>query len=327
MRDDEDLRPKVKDAVILSCLALTAVCTPIGALYLIAWSGPGAKLFRAIHNTADAMVLPMPKTASRPRSPQLEKLHAKWVASARQYASSIGHSLESGGIVPEQAWDYLDAASRNGTTICETGFYKGVSAHLWLSAHSENFLHSFDMKFPEAAVAKLRSAFGSERLLLHEGSTRDSLPRFRPGHGNLPGHGKCELVSIDAGHEGWDPYDDFVALAPHTRCDAPVFFDDTFDDRADNRSLDNDPSHASFYNACTRSYWRLVREGKLRHVSCTALGQKSSWGRFPKGFCVGRPGEALGCPATAGSDSVSATRVRKLRKPMKGKQRARRDGK
>ena len=41
----------------------------------------------------------------------------------------------------------------------------------------------------------------------------------------------CDVISIDASHDGWDPYDDLVALLPHARCGAAVLFDDTFDAR------------------------------------------------------------------------------------------------
>ena len=168
--------------------------------------------------------------------------------------------------------------------VCETGFFQGVSAHLWLSASTRTRLHTFDLRFPLPAVDALHAAFGTDRLHVHEGPTWKTLhpSRFRPEQ-------PCEIVSIDGSHEGWGPYDDLVWLRPHTRCGATVLFDDTFDDRATNKSLDNEPSHLwSFYNACTRSYWRAVREGLLRHVGCTRLGWRWRWGRFPKGYCEAR---------------------------------------
>lgn len=209
----------------------------------------------------------------------LYQLHQTWVVSARRYAASINHPFSHAGVVPEQALQYLNVARHNASIVCETGFFRGMSAHMWLSSHELTELHTFDMHFPKAAVAELRKEFGGDRLIFHEGSTRRTLPRFRPAR-------RCDIVSIDAGHEGWDPYEDLRGLLPNVRCGATIFFDDTFDDRAEGKALDNEPSHATFYNPCTRSYWRAVREGLIRHVSCTALGKRRwSWGRFPKGFC------------------------------------------
>lgn len=220
-------------------------------------------------------------------SPELVRLHRSWLQAVRQF---VGGSMTSGNIVPEQAWAYLDMARRNATVICETGFFRGVSAHLWLYAHAENRVYSFDVGFPHHALDALSQSFGPGRLRTYAGSTRRTLPRFQ-----LPPGEHCDVVSIDASHDGWDPYYDLAALLPHTRCGAHVIFDDTFEDRATNKTLDNDPRHASFYNACTRSYWQLVHEGKLRHLECTRLGRRLRWGRYPKGYCIAQPGEAV-CP-------------------------------
>ena len=218
----------------------------------------------------------------RSRDSRLVELHRQWTEAVHVYAASIGHSLLSGGIVPEQAWSYLDAARHNSSVVCEAGFFRGVSAHMWLYAHAGIILHSFDIRFPAASVAALSGAFGANRLHMHKGATVETLTQLRQA-GTL-----CDIVSIDASHDGWDPYTDLSALLPSTRCNALVFFDDTFDDRAVDKPLDNEPSHASFYNACTRSYWRAVREGLVSHSQCIALGRRWRWGRFPKGFCVGR---------------------------------------
>ena len=213
--------------------------------------------------------------------PELTVLHQAWHDDAKRYAAAIRHQPSSGNIIPEQAWAYLAAGRRNDSlTVCETGFWRGMSTHLWLFANSRAVVHSFDTNFPDVSVSILRRTFGARRLHLHRGSTRSTLTTFHP-------QARCDILSIDASHDGWDPYDDFVALLPKLRCGSTVFFDDTFDIRAPNQSLDNNPSSLSFYNACTRSYWRAVREGLIVHAGCESFGRRWRWGRFPKGFCTG----------------------------------------
>lgn len=217
---------------------------------------------------------------------RLTRLHKLWVPKMKHFAHAIHHTAHSGNMIPEQAIYYLAAARRNASVVCETGFWQGISTHMWLFANAANVVHSFDLAFPAASVSKLRKEFGGSRLHLHRGSTRETLSHFKPNK-------RCDIVSIDASHLNWDPYSDLVALLPHMSCGAIVFFDDTFDDRAYNKSLDNDPSRATFYNACTRSYWRAVHEGLVHHVACESFGRWGwRWGwrleRFPKGFCVAR---------------------------------------
>ena len=247
------------------CPPLRTVLTLFSALVVVIWV-----LLRDVSRvTHDRSLIP---------------LHHAWLASAERYAVSLGYQLGNAGIVPEQAWDYLDAVRRRNATdivVCETGFFQGISAHLWLSASVHTRLHSFDLKFPKQAVTALRAAFGRGRLRTYEGPTARTLRQFRP---DAP----CDIISVDGSHEGWEPYRDLVALLPRARCGAVVFFDDTFDDRTPNKTLDNDPSHASFYNACTASYWRAVREGLLNHAKCTRLGWSLRWGRYPKGHCEAR---------------------------------------
>ena len=215
------------------------------------------------------------------RDSQLHDLHHHWRTSAFAYAASIGHSPMQGGIVPEQAWAYLDIARQNASVVCETGFWQGMSTHLWLLAHGNTTVHSFDVRFPASALHALQGIFGRERLHVHIGPTSSTLARFRPSP-------KCDILSIDGSHTGWDPYHDLVALLPRTRCGGAIFFDDTFDQREGNRALNNEPSSPLFYNACTRSYWRAVREGLVQHNRCESLGHRMRWGRFPKGYCIAR---------------------------------------
>lgn len=210
---------------------------------------------------------------------ELRLLHQRWRASALDFATLVHHEPEAGNIVADQAWAYLDVARRGAQVICEAGFWRGMSAHLWLYAHNGSVLHSFDTHFPR--LAQLHRAFGRTRLHVYPGSTRRTISKFQPPS-------PCDIVSIDASHDGWEPYLDLVELLPRVRCNATVFFDDTFDDRADGKALDNDPSSAAFYNACTRSYWRAVREGLLTHHVCDNLGRRLRWGKWPKGYCIAR---------------------------------------
>lgn len=262
------------------------------------------------------------------RDRTLVALHHKWHATVRTFVAGLGYRLGNAGIVPQQAWDYLDAArcrscaaarqDNNRTkklkaslVVCETGFFQGVSAHLWLTANAHLRLHTFDVSFPTAAVAGLRKTFGKERLHTHLGPTATTLKAFQP-------KAPCDVLSVDGSHDGWAPYDDLVALLPNTRCGATVFFDDTFDERARastaiaNATLDNDPRSPHFFNACTRSYWRAVREGLLNHTRCVRLGTRLRWGKFPKGFCTAR---------TAVCGTADATRD--ARAAVRGSRRAR----
>ena len=213
---------------------------------------------------------------------ELHALHHRWRDAALSFAQRNHHPPEEGNIVLEQVWAYLDVVRvRRPKVICETGFWMGMSAHLWLFSHNDSVLHSFDIHFPRMVVTALHSTFGKSRLRTYLGSTRKTLPKFRPPS-------QCDVVSIDASHEGWEPYNDLVEMLPAVRCNATVFFDDTFDDRAEGKPLDNDPSSATFYNACTRSYWRAVKEGLIAHQTCDHLGRRWRWGKWPKGYCVGR---------------------------------------
>lgn len=249
---------------------------------------------------------------------EIFKEHQAWLKSVERFAISAGLPLDrfllEGNVVTEQAMAYRSLAkkallqlspSSSATVICETGFFKGVSAHLWMdslsssSDHNKYHLHSFDLKFPDVSVNKLREAFNSSddknqmiaTIVTHPGSTRETLPLFQPEQ-------PCNLLSIDGSHEGWDPYLDVVELLPHTKCGSIVLFDDTFDSPLKGQSLateishldklteDNNAASPSFFNACSMSYWRGVKEGLLEHVDCQNFGMRREWGNWPKGYCI-----------------------------------------
>lgn len=237
-------------------------------------------------------------------------LHQKWRTASAAFAAQLKHPPEAGSIVHQQAWFYLDVARRKANVVCEAGFYQGMSSHLWLFAHNASTVHSFDVHFPRRSLAALWKSFGRQRLSVYTGSTRKTLPNFRP-------RAPCDIVAIDASHDGWDPYQDLVDILPSVRCNATVLFDDTFDDRAVSKELDNEPRHSTFYNACTRSYWRAVREGLLEHVSCEGLGKRLRWGKWPKGYCVGRAVGLTSCSGAAGAGGVKRAK-RATRKDAPG---------
>lgn len=249
----------------------------------------------------------------------------------------------------------MDIALRYGGNICETGFFKGVSAHLWLHSTDVNndfsnrryvhrpplrgssgshkggnkvrdaALYSFDQRFEPSMVEALRESFGAHRLKIYAGSTRDTLGSGSGGNGgstrdtlgsgtndNKPAFtqaefgerkrdgGVCDIIHVDGGHSGWDPYLDYVELKKFATCDTIVLFDDTFARNNDNvgsseesgggQSGDaEDNPHRYKWGACSKSYWRAVDEGLLDHVQCWDFGLAEEGSIYPKGFCMGRP--------------------------------------
>ena len=250
---------------------------------------------------------------------ELTKGHQQWLQSIHVYADSLNiTNLLKGNVVEEQVLAYRQIvqtslsqqrANNNQVVVCETGFFQGVSSHLWMDTfggrvegerrrssnstvgkgtkrrrgRNKMTLHSFDLDFPEANVAKLQETFSNRgaKLVLHKGNTRDTLPTFQPPK-------SCNLLSIDGSHDGWDPYLDLVDLLPQTKCGSIVLYDDTFDSPLKEKGdIDNTPGSSTFFNYCSKSYWRAVNEGLIEHVNCQDFGIKSKlWGAWPKGYCV-----------------------------------------
>eukprot|EP00571_Detonula_confervacea_P009568 CAMPEP_0172316486 /NCGR_PEP_ID=MMETSP1058-20130122/28394_1 /TAXON_ID=83371 /ORGANISM="Detonula confervacea, Strain CCMP 353" /LENGTH=323 /DNA_ID=CAMNT_0013030803 /DNA_START=142 /DNA_END=1113 /DNA_ORIENTATION=- len=225
--------------------------------------------------------------------------HEMWLKSSAAYAEAVGiQNILRGNVVTEQVLAYRQItktlSSPEVAVVCETGFFRGVSAHLWMDSarnktqHSMT-LHSFDLNHPDKNVVTLRNTFPLQEFIPHTGSTRDTLPSFQL---NKP----CNLLSIDGSHDGWDPFLDLVDLLPNTKCGAIVLYDDTFDmpQNGNTYVMNNNPDSPEFFNACSRSYWRAVNESLVEHVDCQNFGKKpAQWGSFPKGYClaIARGGE------------------------------------
>jgi hypothetical protein len=201
-----------------------------------------------------------------------------------------------GNIVSAQAKLYLELVQDpvlNISTVCETGFFRGVSTHLWLWAKSEIVVHSFDLNFELNYLQDLQRRFPEPgRLFTYAGDSNRTIP-------NLPKATVCDLISVDGSHDGWQPLNDFLMFAKHARCSrnalsSPTYvvFDDTFRlpsnvEGHDPASLpvNNDPLSKDWLNWCTRSYWYAVSRGSIQHVDCKLFADKD--GPYPKGFCIG----------------------------------------
>ena len=222
----------------------------------------------------------------------VNKDHYAWLKLVAAYAGGGDSYDEGGNVITEQAFAYRQIAKTTLPSLavfCETGFFKGISSHLWMDSvrSADNsrslVLHSFDIKFPKMNLDRLRKAFSSDdhvEIITHLGSTRDTLRVFRPEN-------PCNLLSIDGSHDGLNPYYDLRDLLPHTKCASIVLFDDTFDSPLkEQMKEDNDPKSPNFFNACSMSYWRAVKEGLLEHVNCQNFGKRPKWGAWPKGYCL-----------------------------------------
>ena len=158
-------------------------------------------------------------------------------------------------------------------TVCEVGFFQGVSAHLWLFSNPKIKLYSFELHLKEKPKKHLDKHFPG-RLEVAVGHSSETLRDFNPPT-------QCDIVSIDGSHDNWDPRDDFLLIQNHTHCDTLVLFDDTFfsDKMYD---VNNNPKSPDFFNPCTASYWSLVYNDHLSHDYCIKLGSDGHW---PKGYC------------------------------------------
>ncbi len=210
-------------------------------------------------------------------------------------------NLWSGNIVIDQSRMYLELVQDpvlNISTVCETGFFMGVSTHLWLWAKSEIVVHSFDLNFEQSFLQDLKRRFPEPgRLFTYAGDSNLTIP-------NLPKTTVCDLISVDGSHEGWQPLHDFLMFSGHARCShnalltpTYVVFDDTFGlpSRFEGRDpailpVDNDPNSKDWFNWCSRSYWYAVSRGFIQHVDCKLLNVKD--GPYPKGFCMA----TVNCP-------------------------------
>ena len=118
---------------------------------------------------------------------------------------------------------------------------------------------------------------------IYIGSTQEQLPLFHPTQ-------NCDLVSLDAAvshnnNDGWDPYNDLMALLPRTKCNATVIFEDAFLMGSMDKTTLLDHRHPSLLNEGSKSYWRAVHERVIGHVKCHSYGKRKEWEAWPKGHC------------------------------------------
>lgn len=81
--------------------------------------------------------------------------------------------------------------------IVELGFMKGQSALLFLEAHPNSTVSSFDLgnyRWSRPLAALLQRAYGKQRLVVTFGYTNRTLPKYAATH---PRGGKCDVAFID----------------------------------------------------------------------------------------------------------------------------------
>ena len=217
-----------------------------------------------------------------------------WLNDVRLTFKRRAH-LWKGNIITDQSKKYLELVQDpvlKISTVCETGFFLGVSTHLWLWANPNMAVHSFDLNFDQNSLEDLTIRFPKPgHLFTYKGDSNLTIP-------NLPEAVVCDLISVDGSHDGWQPLYDFLLLSSHARCNhfssSPTYvvFDDTFalPERFGDRDpatlqVDNNPDSRNWFNWCSRSYWYAVSRGFIQHVDCTLFSEKD--GPYPKGFCMG----------------------------------------
>ena len=198
-------------------------------------------------------------------------------------------------------------------TICETGFFHGISAAMWLTFAPNAVLHSFELDPKPKAVQFLQARFG-DRFRMHVGDSQTSIMRDLRDV-------SCDVMHVDGGHAGWVPYTDLQSFATqyHDASRASglcrpniVFADDTFacddptwynlvpplgfDVRAEVQGAKGNycevcgsacPCYQrGFCNDCSRSWARAEEEAVITSYGCVPLGFQHS-SDYPNGFCVG----------------------------------------
>ena len=198
-----------------------------------------------------------------------------------------------GSVNEAQILHYIEFAASlaPNSTICEVGFYHGLSTLVFLqSAPTSTIYNSFDIFYIPAARAALAARFGP-RLRFHEGDSRETIPRALTG-----GVAPCNLVHVDGNHAEEPALQDLRNMRAGAACgDNVVLSDDTHDcadfDSPGATYCDEECGGScncferGFCNGASRAYWRAVREGLVEHAICFPTGFD---GIYPKGFCAGR---------------------------------------
>lgn len=110
----------------------------------------------------------------------------------------------------EQQNFYIMLASQPGvSTICETGFFNGVSSATWLCANPGAKVFNFDLEPPHKNVKIIKDFFGHDRFTMIEGDSTVTLAAFA-ANSSSP---FCDIMVADGGHFDDVPFSDVSNFA------------------------------------------------------------------------------------------------------------------
>lgn len=206
-------------------------------------------------------------------------------------SEASAHTRNFGSVNEEQILLYLEfaAALAPNASICEVGFFNGVSATTMLTAAPVSATYNvFDIDFKPSQLEAVKLLFGSSRVNAHPGDSRISVARF---------DGTCNLIHIDGGHDEETAASDIDNFKKKSVCsDNVVLLDDTFncpDFETENYCSDASGGNCrscncfekGYCNGASRAYWKAVSRGLIAHKICFPTGND---GVYMKGFCVGK---------------------------------------
>ena len=93
-------------------------------------------------------------------------------------------------------------------TVCETGFYLGESAALWLCANPDVHVYTYDLMFPAENLKLLQDAFPG-RITAIEGDSVVNLKTYAEDASNP----FCDIMVVDGGHMEHVPWEDLHNFA------------------------------------------------------------------------------------------------------------------
>jgi len=122
---------------------------------------------------------------------------------------------------------FIMSRGPNVQTVCETGFYLGMSSFLWLSNPFVKKVYSFDLDVDSnslkvSALNLLKQRFG-DRIEAIAGDSYVTVPEFVQK--NL-GKVKCDIVLVDGGHDALRSYTDLVYFKKISHANTHVMVDD-----------------------------------------------------------------------------------------------------
>jgi hypothetical protein len=142
-------------------------------------------------------------------------------------------------------------------TICEIGFNAGQSAALWLRANPNATVYMFDLfehkygRHNEEFLRRKGKDHGlsdvPNRLITINGSSLDTVPRFRREHGNVA----CDLLSVDGGHFGDVPLQDMLNMREMANRDFHILV------------VDDSNCKSAYCTAVDNAIFQLEREAQV----------------------------------------------------------------